>query len=210
MRRLLWAKVAKKIDFVSFSPLFASVLNVFMYLRAINQQYMRMKQCCIFQYYDANEAWHHFVYEIIENYGDVFCNPDGSVKHCLHTWDDGGRRLVRCKKCGALFLLQTSEFHNMTDGNDSYYLDFFQVGSREEALVYNEKYNGFTLENSYGGTFLSGTNMNWSWRKGTNTREENCFVPEMLKKIDRSIQQAKEGKTVKLTPELRNELFGDL
>jgi hypothetical protein len=32
----------------------------------------------------------------------------------------------------------------------------------------------------------------------------------MLKKIDRSIQQAKEGKTVKLTPELRNELFGDL
>lgn len=36
------------------------------------------------------------------------------------------------------------------------------------------------------------------------------FTPEMLKKIDRSIKQAKEGKTVKLTPELRNELFGDL
>jgi hypothetical protein len=36
------------------------------------------------------------------------------------------------------------------------------------------------------------------------------FTPEMLDKIDRAVQQAKEGKTVKLTPELRNKLFGDL
>ena len=36
------------------------------------------------------------------------------------------------------------------------------------------------------------------------------FSPEMLAKIDHSLQQAKEGKTVKLTPELRGELFGNL
>jgi hypothetical protein len=36
------------------------------------------------------------------------------------------------------------------------------------------------------------------------------FTPDMLAKIDRSLQQAREGKTVKLTPALRNELFGDL
>ncbi|MDR1897758.1 MAG: hypothetical protein LBR10_13305 [Prevotellaceae bacterium] len=36
------------------------------------------------------------------------------------------------------------------------------------------------------------------------------FTPEMLAKIDNSIQQAKMGKKVKLTPELRKELFGDL
>jgi hypothetical protein len=36
------------------------------------------------------------------------------------------------------------------------------------------------------------------------------FTPEMLAKIDRAIQQAKEGKVVRLTPELRNELFGNL
>jgi hypothetical protein len=36
------------------------------------------------------------------------------------------------------------------------------------------------------------------------------FTPEMLAKIDYSIQQAKDGKKVRLTPELRKELFDDL
>lgn len=40
--------------------------------------------------------------------------------------------------------------------------------------------------------------------------EDLYFTPEMLAKIDRSIEEAKEGKTVKLTPELREELFGGL
>ena len=40
--------------------------------------------------------------------------------------------------------------------------------------------------------------------------DDSYFSPEMLAKIDRSLQQAKEGKTVKLTPELRDELFGNL
>jgi hypothetical protein len=39
---------------------------------------------------------------------------------------------------------------------------------------------------------------------------DSYFSPGMLAKIDRSLQQAKEGKTTKLTPELREELFGDL
>jgi hypothetical protein len=34
------------------------------------------------------------------------------------------------------------------------------------------------------------------------------FTPEMLAKIDKSIQQAKEGKARKLTPELQKELLG--
>lgn len=34
--------------------------------------------------------------------------------------------------------------------------------------------------------------------------------PRNIEAILRGIQQAKEGKTTKLTPELRNELFGDL
>lgn len=34
--------------------------------------------------------------------------------------------------------------------------------------------------------------------------------PRNIEAILKGIQQAKEGKTTKLTPELRNELFGDL
>jgi hypothetical protein len=115
-------------------------------------------------YADANEAWNNFDYEIIENYGDEFHNLDGTVKHHLHMWDDGGRRLVRCRKCGALFLQQHSEFHGMDD--DAYYTDYFPVCGRDEALTYNEKYNGFNLEDCYRGTFLSCTNLNWHWNKG--------------------------------------------
>lgn len=33
---------------------------------------------------------------------------------------------------------------------------------------------------------------------------------EFFAKVDIAIQEAKEGKTVKLTPELRNKLFGNL
>jgi hypothetical protein len=32
----------------------------------------------------------------------------------------------------------------------------------------------------------------------------------LLERIDNSIQQVKEGKTIELTPELREELFGNL
>lgn len=36
------------------------------------------------------------------------------------------------------------------------------------------------------------------------------FSPEMMKKIEKSLQEVKEGKTIEYTPELRKELFGDL
>ncbi len=34
------------------------------------------------------------------------------------------------------------------------------------------------------------------------------FTPEMLEKIDKAVQQVKEGKVRKLTPELQKELLG--
>ena len=36
------------------------------------------------------------------------------------------------------------------------------------------------------------------------------FTPAMLAKIDKAVQEAKEGKVKRMTPELRKELFGDL
>lgn len=35
------------------------------------------------------------------------------------------------------------------------------------------------------------------------------FTPKMMKKIEQSVQEAKEGKVTRLTPELKEKLFGD-
>ncbi|MDR1004878.1 MAG: hypothetical protein LBL97_07765 [Prevotellaceae bacterium] len=40
--------------------------------------------------------------------------------------------------------------------------------------------------------------------------DDAYFTPEMLAKIDQSLQEAQEGKVVEYTPQLRKELFGDL
>lgn len=82
-------------------------------------------------------------FEFIMGYGDKFINEDGSIKHYLHTWDDGERRLIRCKKCGAYFIRQDSEFHGF---DDSDYMDWFQVESPNDAEKLNEMYNGWELE----------------------------------------------------------------
>ncbi|GHU97245.1 hypothetical protein FACS1894156_8830 [Bacteroidia bacterium] len=38
--------------------------------------------------------------------------------------------------------------------------------------------------------------------------DDSYFTDDVLQRLDLSIRQVQEGKTVKLTPELRNELFG--
>lgn len=102
--------------------------------------------CKAFEIKDKNEQREHLKkLEIIENFGDT-CNG-----HCLHTWDDGCRILKRCPECDALVLCQYSEYHDFSDGNDSYYDDYFSVSSREEAVELNEKYNGFQIETEYKG-----------------------------------------------------------
>lgn len=121
-----------------------------------------IKLCCIFSYSIAEEAAKNLDFEIVEKYGDTFYNADGSVKHYLHTWDDGYRVLLRCKKCGSLLLKQNSEFHSF-GGDDSYYTDLFPVNSSEEALMYNEKYSGIELEREYVGRWIRSTDLNWSW-----------------------------------------------
>ncbi len=40
--------------------------------------------------------------------------------------------------------------------------------------------------------------------------EDLYFTPKMLEKIDQVLQEVKEGKVRTLTPELREELFGNL
>lgn len=113
-----------------------------------------MRICCVFDIEKAAKAGKALDFEVIERYGD-WCNG-----HPMYCWDDGGRSLVRCKKCGALMLVQRSEYHAF---DDDYYTDYFPVADREEALRFNNDYSGFALEEKYPGIYLMETNGKYSW-----------------------------------------------
>ncbi len=122
-----------------------------------------MNACCLFQCASADEAARSRDFEVVEDYGDTYCDSDGNAVHYLHSWDDGCRMLVRCRKCGALFLMQKSEFHSLKE--DRYYIDYFAISSREEALVLNAAYDGFAMERSYKGARLWSVDDHWLWIK---------------------------------------------
>ena len=93
----------------------------------------------------ATEAFEHFngMLEELWDYGDM-CNG-----HCLHTWDDGGRKLYLCHDCGGLVLVQKSEYHGQE--NDDYYTDYIPVDSAQEAERLNELYGGWAIEKEWKG-----------------------------------------------------------
>lgn len=110
--------------------------------------------CCIFS--DENTAYEKLLsMRTVKDYGSTQLNSDGSVKHYLHTWDDGSRYLIQCPVCGAFFLVQNSEYHG---SEDSYYSDWFQVNNAEHALLLNELYNGFQIEFNYKAPMAMRTN----------------------------------------------------
>ena len=101
--------------------------------------------CVGFDLPTAAEAFEHFrgMLEELWDYGDM-CNG-----HCLHTWDDGGRKLYRCRNCGGLILVQESEYHG-EEYND-YYTDYIPVDTVQEAEQLNERYGGFEMETEWKG-----------------------------------------------------------
>ncbi|MDD3417605.1 MAG: hypothetical protein EOM11_06315 [Erysipelotrichia bacterium] len=120
------------------------------------------QRSCLFEHDNVEEAEKAMDFETIKEYGDKFLNEDGSVKHYLHTWDDGERELLRCKKCGAFFIRQDSEYHSF---DDSYYTDWFQVESPAMAEKLNEVYNGWQLEQEYHAPSILRTNERYHWNK---------------------------------------------
>lgn len=118
-----------------------------------------MAKCIAFKMKDVNEAFAHMDYELVCNYGD-YANG-----HYLHTWDDGERLLVKCRNCGGYALIQRSEFHNFS-GCDSYYTDYFPVDSETKAKEYNQKYDGYDLENEFKGKYMVKDNGRIGWMKG--------------------------------------------
>ena len=108
-----------------------------------------MKKACIgFSMKDPVEAYCHMDLEPIEEYGSQ------AYGNILHTWDAGERFLCRCKNCGGYVLVQQSEYHDMSGGNDCYYTDYFPVESPEAADDLNRKYDGFDIEFESGIRFL--------------------------------------------------------
>lgn len=88
-----------------------------------------MENCCLF-----NEKEEEFEnakdFTVIKNYG------------AIDAPDDGTRSLLRCNRCGGLFLYQWLEW------NDCYYNDYIQVKNEEEADELNKKYGWFNFSSS--------------------------------------------------------------
>lgn len=93
--------------------------------------------CHIYDIADAKEAYVSFRGERIKEYGDDVSLADGTVLHDNYMWDDGGRSLVRCKKCGGLLIMQSSEYHSFSDSPDGYYTDWIPAASVKEANLLN-------------------------------------------------------------------------
>jgi hypothetical protein len=124
------------------------------------------KRCHLFDYADAKEAASNMSMERIKEYGKVYLNADGSIRHWLYTWDNGWRVLQRCQECGALFLVQFSEFHDYVQGhdNDSYYTDWFQVDDESSAELINATWDGFAIESRYDGPAIFETDGAYAFR----------------------------------------------
>ena len=123
-------------------------------------------ECCLLSYNTAHEAMMKRTLEEIEHFG----GGDGEG----YSWDDGSRKLCRCKNCGALFLNYSIRFLSMTyEQDEKSYSYYIPVASREQALEYNEKYIGsFGLSDSYMGKKIWFDGKKWCWDK-QGIREHN-------------------------------------
>lgn len=87
--------------------------------------------------------------EVIKEYDPQPKNKDGSIRWFLYRWDDGKqgvRRLVKCKNCGASYLVQTYHLHKFSPYKDISYEDWYFIESEKEADISNRDYTGVQWE----------------------------------------------------------------
>lgn len=123
-----------KLLFLGYSVDTWEVLNIYKDLLIFQGKYFSL-----FDFDDVETAYSNMDFNTIKDFCGVFKNSDGSVKHWLFVWDDGERALWQCKKCGAYFIHQCSEYHG---AEDSYYSDWYQVENETKAIMINEELNG--------------------------------------------------------------------
>ena len=118
-------------------------------------------KCCLFARVENGEWVDRRDFEWVEDYdGEKDLSTTSTVQRrppLFFAYDDGCRELVKCKKCGALFLHVHSEsWYNFDWGahcSDDYD-EYYPVDNREEALVYNERYNVWELMHRYKGPYI--------------------------------------------------------
>lgn len=103
--------------------------------------------CHIYEIADGKEAYDSFCGELIKEYGDDVRLEDGTVLHDNYMWDDGGRYLTRCRECGGLLIIQSSEYHSFSDSPDGYYKDWIPAASEKEADLLNILLGAAEMEN---------------------------------------------------------------
>lgn len=115
-----------------------------------NRALRYMLTCCTLLEADAQTAGDGMAVETVRDYGDG-----------KHMFDDGWRRLFRCRKCGCLMLAQHSEFHGFED--DDCYTDYFPVASAAEADRIHEISGPMDIENEISDRFLRRVNGRYTW-----------------------------------------------
>ncbi len=93
--------------------------------------------CHIHDIEDAGEAHDALMLNRVRDLGDSVCLEDGTFLHRNYEWDDGGRSLVRCEKCGGLLIWQSSVDHSFSDSPDGSCSDWIPAASTEEAKLLN-------------------------------------------------------------------------
>ncbi len=139
---------------------------------------MNRYPCHIYEIPEGKDAIAALKVERVKDYGDCVHLDDGTVLHWNYTWDDGGRMLLRCRECGALLLLQSSEYHSFSDSPDGYYSDWIPAATEEEADLLNILLDVLELED-YPCRHLRSNNFSYFWTEGEDPQPQD---PEDLKR----------------------------
>ena len=95
-------------------------------------------------------------FDVIKEYDPMPKNQDGSIRWFLFCWDDGKngvRKLVRCRGCGALYLLQAYHLNKFSAHRETLFEDYYPVQDEAEADFLNASYTGIELEHRRKPTF---------------------------------------------------------
>ena len=88
---------------------------------------------------------------VIKEYDPMPKNPDGSIRWFLYRWDDGKkgmRQLIRCRICGALYLVQAYHLHKFSEQKNTLFEDYYSVKDERQADYLNKTYTGIQLEHT--------------------------------------------------------------
>ena len=140
--------------------------------------------CCIYEVTDPEKIYRSLALEQIKNYGEKTVLEDGKVLHSNYDaeeWDGGDRKLVRCRKCGGLFLTLYYYDYNFFDGYDSYD-NWIPVKTEEEADLLNILIDGKGGFRINAPRYLCRANWNYRW---AGKEDPVPCDPEELRKLIR-------------------------